>query len=139
MLIGFNGRTAIDFLSRQTKPSAPSTPVAALACEQIYAYLRDPNFKFTVPVSIGGTLHQMTIWRLMQKIPRGKIITYGEAARVIKSAPRAVGQACGANPLPIIIPCHRIVAKNGLGGFKGGRDDNALAIKRWLLAHEAKT
>ena len=62
--------------------------------------------------------------------------TYGDIAKRVRSIPRAVGGACGRNPLPLIIPCHRVVAAGGIGGFMGGRDDDPLAIKRWLLKHE---
>jgi methylated-DNA-[protein]-cysteine S-methyltransferase len=87
-------------------------------------------------LSVEGTLHQMAVWRAMQRIPRGETRTYGELARAIKSAPRAVGQACGKNPVPIIIPCHRIVGSTGMGGFMGQQSGEPIKIKQWLLAHE---
>jgi methylated-DNA-[protein]-cysteine S-methyltransferase len=128
--------THLEFLSRQHPARDPLTPAAALACEQLQAYFTDPDFPFTVPLSVEGTLHQMAVWRAMQRIPRGQTRTYGELARAIKSAPRAVGQACGKNPVPIIIPCHRIVSSTGLGGFMGKQDGAPIKIKQWLLAHE---
>jgi O-6-methylguanine DNA methyltransferase len=75
------------------------------------------------------------VWRELQKIPAGRVKTYGEIAAAIgkPNAARAVGNACGANPLPLLVPCHRAVAKSGLGGFSGG-----LAWKRALLAAERK-
>ena len=72
----------------------------------------------------------------MQNIAPGLTQTYGELAAQIDSSPRAVGTACGKNPLPIVVPCHRVVAADGLGGFMGGKQNDPLAIKRWLLAHE---
>jgi methylated-DNA-[protein]-cysteine S-methyltransferase len=73
----------------------------------------------------------------MQTIPVGSVLTYGDVAKEIKSAPRAVGGACGKNPLPVIIPCHRIIAaNNGLGGFNSGNIFFGLNIKKWLLEHE---
>jgi methylated-DNA-[protein]-cysteine S-methyltransferase len=74
----------------------------------------------------------------MCAIPRGKVFTYGQVARNLATAPRAVGQACGANWFPIIIPCHRIIATGGLGGFSNHSDERGfyLGVKRWLLAHE---
>ena len=75
----------------------------------------------------------------MQAIPRGQVLTYGEVAARIGSSPRAVGQACGNNPIPVIIPCHRIVGKASLGGFMHHSGGYALDIKRWLLVHEEHT
>ena len=72
----------------------------------------------------------------MQAIPRGKTRSYGELAVELNSGAQAVGQACGANPIAIIIPCHRVVGKTGLGGFIKSTGDTQLEIKRWLLAHE---
>ena len=72
----------------------------------------------------------------MCAIPCGHVLTYGEIAAQLGSSPRAVGQACGNNPIPIVIPCHRVVAKSGMGGFMHHNGGFALDIKRWLLAHE---
>jgi methylated-DNA-[protein]-cysteine S-methyltransferase len=83
-----------------------------------------------------GTFHQKKVWQCLCEIPRGATRNYGDLARELHSAPQAVGQACGANPIPIIIPCHRIVGKAGLGGFAHHRNGNFIDIKRWLLEHE---
>ena len=128
--------TRIEFLPRKHPALEPLTPAAALACQQLEAYVEDADFRFTLLLSVEGTLHQMAVWRAMQNIPRGETRTYGELARAIKSAPRAVGQACGKNPVPIVIPCHRIVGSTGLGGFMGAPDGDPIKIKQWLLAHE---
>ena len=75
-----------------------------------------------------------TRWRT---IPVGESRTYGEIARSLHTAPRAVGGACGANPIALVIPCHRVVGSQGsLGGFMGMTDGDPIAIKRWLLTHE---
>ena len=84
------------------------------------------------PVKIpDGTEFQRAVWREMKKIPRGQTRTYGEIAAVIgrPKAVRAVGTACGANPLPVFIPCHRVTAKNGLGGFGSGLSWKILLLK----------
>lgn len=128
--------TRIEFLPRKHPTLDPLTPAAALACQQLEAYVEDANFRFTLLLSVEGTLHQMVVWRAMQQIPRGETRTYGDLARAIKSAPRAVGQACGKNLVPIIIPCHRIVSSTGMGGFMGAQDGEPIKIKQWLLAHE---
>jgi O-6-methylguanine DNA methyltransferase len=88
---------------------------------------------FTLPV---GTVFQQAVWSRLVRVGHGRTLTYGELAAAVghPSASRAVGAACGANRLPLILPCHRIVAANrSLGGFSGG-----LAWKRWLLAREAE-
>ena len=77
------------------------------------------------------------MWKAIAAIPLGQSRTYGEVARMVRSAPRAVGQACGANRVALIIPCHRVVGALGvLGGFMNAHRGDPIAIKRWLLAHE---
>lgn len=113
-------------------------PVAELAAQQVERYLNDPDFRFTLPLMEAGSAFQRKVWDAIVAIPRGTVQTYGQVARHIGSAPRAVGQACGANWFPIIIPCHRVTAAGGLGGFSNHDEENGfhLSVKRWLLAHE---
>ncbi len=119
-----------------------SNPVdySKLAIEVIYQldqYAANPKFKFNLPFSYNGTPHQLKVWQIMQQIEAGSTLTYGEVAKKLSSAPRAVGGACGANPLPVFIPCHRIIAANSkLGGFNSGNIFFNLGIKKWLLNHE---
>jgi O-6-methylguanine DNA methyltransferase len=108
--------------------------LAAQAIAQILEYLRGKRKAFTIPLDLEGTAFQQAVWRETLRIPYGRTITYAELARRIgrPGATRAVGQALGANPIPILIPCHRVVASDGsLGGYSGG-----LALKRWLLLRE---
>lgn len=126
----------IDFLPATTLVTEPGNPIAALAVEQLTYYLRDPAFVFDLPLQPKGTLHQNKVWRAMLAIPAGRVRTYGDVARELGSSPRAVGQACGANPIPVVIPCHRIVGTAGFGGFMHSRAPAELSIKTWLLAHE---
>lgn len=128
----------VHFLPASVAAKAPRTnSVAHLACVQLMAYLDNPNFAFDLPLKLTGTKHQVDVWQGLRKIPAGKTFTYGELAATIGSSPRAVGTACGQNPIPVIVPCHRIVAANGgLGGFMGGKLENPLMIKQWLLKHE---
>ncbi|SFW34164.1 methylated-DNA--[protein]-cysteine S-methyltransferase [Nitrosovibrio sp. Nv17] len=129
--------TDVDYLPLDTPPLAPQTPLAREVCDQLLAYLADPEFAFDLLLHIGGTVHQRRVWGAIQDIPAGATRSYADLAAQLHSAPRAVGQACGANRLPIIIPCHRVIAKNGgLGGFMNASDGVPLAIKRWLLRHE---
>lgn len=88
---------------------------------QLSAYFSGSLTKFDLPLAPEGTEHQKKVWQIMAKIPYGETLTYGDIAKSIKSAPRAVGGACGKNPIPIIIPCHRVVGSAGkMTGFSGG-------------------
>jgi len=127
----------IEFLAPNTLPQAPLTPFAQEVCLQLTAYFENPDFQFNLPLKLSGTFHQNRVWQAMCAIPRGQTRQYGELARELASSARAVGQACGANPIPIVIPCHRVVSKAGIGGFAHHRDGYELGIKRWLLRHEA--
>ncbi len=128
---------AIHFLPASVAAKSPITnTIAHLATVQLMSYLDNPKFRFDLPLRLSGTKHQLDVWHAMQHIAAGKVKTYGEIAEAIASSPRAVGTACGRNPVPIVVPCHRITAANGLGGFMGGKLADPLAIKRWLLAHE---
>ncbi|WP_374340535.1 methylated-DNA--[protein]-cysteine S-methyltransferase [Methyloversatilis sp.] len=129
--------TLIEFLPPQPGQAA-CAPLAAEAARQLDAYLNNALHRFDLPLAPGGSEHQRAVWAVMRSIPVGETLTYGDVARRIGSAARAVGAACGANRLPIIIPCHRIVgARGALGGFAHTREGFLPGIKRWLLAHEA--
>jgi methylated-DNA-[protein]-cysteine S-methyltransferase len=130
--------TGIRFLAPSTPARAPRRDtVAQLACIQIQAYLENPQFAFDLPLRLAGTRHRLAVWEAMQRIAAGSTRTYGEVAAELASSPRAVGGACGANPIPLVVPCHRIVAAGGLGGFMGASGPGfELRIKRWLLEHE---
>jgi methylated-DNA-[protein]-cysteine S-methyltransferase len=131
--------TGIRFLAPSVRALAPPRDtIAFLACVQLQEYLENPKFRFDLPIRLGGTRHRIAVWEAMQRIPAGKVRTYGEIAKELHSSPRAVGGACGANPIPVVVPCHRIVgAGGGIGGFMGASDDGfELGIKRWLLGHE---
>jgi methylated-DNA-[protein]-cysteine S-methyltransferase len=128
--------TGIDFLSAPAAVQPPSNKLARKVCEQLSAYFADSRFRFDLPLQTGGTAHQKKVWQAMRAIPSGKVQSYGELAAGIGSAPLAVGQACGNNPIPVVIPCHRVVGKSGIGGFAKHRDGHMVDIKRWLLAHE---
>ena len=126
----------IEFLPANVGALTPRNALARKVCTQIEAYLADADFRFELPLKLNGSEHQRKVWRAMQDIPCGQTLTYGEMAAQLGSSARAVGQACGNNPVPIVIPCHRVVSKTGLGGFMHRGDNDALDIKRWLLAHE---
>ena len=118
---------------------APANPLAAEAARQLGAWLADPEFVFGLPLRPYGTAFQRRVWQQIAAIPSGQVRTYGDLARALNNAPRAVGQACGANPFPLVVPCHRVIAADGgLGGFARHGGGFLLDVKRWLLAHEGR-
>ncbi|TKC82902.1 methylated-DNA--[protein]-cysteine S-methyltransferase [Trinickia terrae] len=115
----------------------PDSPLAARAAEQIGRYLADPRASFDLPLARIGTEFQRRVWQGICAIPPGEVLTYGQLAKEIGSVARAVGQACGDNRFPLVIPCHRVVAAGGIGGFAHDAGEGYLRrAKRWLLAHE---
>ena len=129
--------TELVFLHLSKQTAAAHSSLAQEVCRQIDAFVADPDFRFDLPLTPLGTPFQRRVWDAIAAIPRGRTRTYGDIARDIGSAPRAVGQACGANFFPLVIPCHRVVAASGLGGFAHHDDGYHLQAKRWLLSHEA--
>ena len=120
---------------------APQSLVAKEAVRQLRAWLKNPQHEFTLPLAPAGTFFRRKVWQQIAAIPVGETRSYGDIAKAIASAPRAVGGACGANPYPVVVPCHRVVAASsgfngGLGGFAHQRGGFLLDVKRWLLAHE---
>ena len=110
------------------------TPLLRRACDQLEEYFDGTRQDFDLPLAPEGTAFQKRVWKAMRDIPSGATRTYGDIARIIDSAPRAVGQACGRNPIPIFIPCHRVLGSQGsIGGYSGGE---GLATKRGLLRLE---
>ncbi|MYM37618.1 methylated-DNA--[protein]-cysteine S-methyltransferase [Duganella sp. FT50W] len=130
--------TELCYLPPQFELQAAQDAAAELAVYQVGQYCADADFSFTLPLKRAGTAFQQQVWDALASIPRGSTRTYGELAKHLGSAPRAVGQACGANGFPVVVPCHRVTAASGLGGFSNSDDPNGylLGIKRWLLAHE---
>jgi methylated-DNA-[protein]-cysteine S-methyltransferase len=104
--------------------------------EQLRRYFAEPRSRFEVSMQNQGTAYQRRVWKALQRIPAGQTRTYGDIARQLHSSPRAVGNACRQNPVPLLVPCHRVVAATGLGGFGGKTQGKRVAMKRWLLEHE---
>lgn len=126
------------YLPRTFDEKAPTDALAEQAARQVARYLAEPDFRFALPLAAVGTAFQRRVWEVIAAIPRGEVLTYGAVAKRLGSAPRAVGQACGANWFPLVIPCHRVTAAGGLGGFSNHDDATGfhVGVKRWLLAHE---
>lgn len=116
---------------------SPETDLAKELEKQFKSYFKHPTFKFDLPLKPFGTAFQQRVWAEIGKIDCGEVKTYGELARAIKSAPRAVGQACGSNPYPLIVPCHRVISATGIGGFAHQAGEGFHRnVKLWLLQHE---
>ena len=107
------------------------TGLLALVRDQLADYFDGRLTNFSLPLEPLGTPFQHSVWRAMCDIPYGEVRSYGQVAKALGTAPRAVGTACGRNPLPVLIPCHRIIGANGaLTGYTGG---DGLATKDFLL------
>jgi len=126
----------IHYLPPEAPVRAPTNVLAERAARQLERYREDPDAPFELPLAVEGTPFQRGVWDAMCAIPRGRTRTYGEIARELGGEARAVGQACGDNRLPIVIPCHRVVAADGIGGFGHATGGYLLEAKRWLLMHE---
>lgn len=127
----------IDFLDSLQQPaleSVKSTVMFALI-NKFDSYFKSP-IHFSIKRHPTGTVFQNKVWQLICKIPLGSTSTYGELAQQLGSSAQAVGNACRSNPCPIVVPCHRVVAKSGLGGFSGATEGPRMDMKVWLLEHE---
>lgn len=126
--------TRVDLEAKEGADSSAQPPRKIR--DQLDAYFADGAAGFELPLDLHGTDFQRRVWRALRTIPSGTTVTYGDLAAQLGTSARAVGGACRANPCPIVVPCHRVVAKQGLGGFAGDTSGRKLAIKRWLLRHE---
>ncbi|NOZ38517.1 MAG: methylated-DNA--[protein]-cysteine S-methyltransferase, partial [Gammaproteobacteria bacterium] len=106
---------------------------------QLQGYFSSSVSPFSFPVLLRGTDFQQRVWHALQRIPAGEVRTYGQLAKQLHSSARAVGNACRRNPVPLLVPCHRVVSASGIGGFAGSTDGAEIRIKRWLLRHEGAT
>lgn len=128
--------TEIRFLPPGSAPRHGTDPLAIETERQLTAYLTDPRHRFDLPCHPAGTAFQQRVWTAISAIPAGQVRAYGDLARALGSAARAVGQACGANPFPILVPCHRVVAQQAIGGFAHARGGFLIDTKQWLIQHE---
>lgn len=133
---------ADDFVTRidrlEPGPDRPAEhPLAAETLRQLDAWSDDPRHRFDLPLAPAATPFRRRFRGALCAVPLGEVVTYGELARQLVTSPRAVGNACGANPLAIVVPCHRVVAANGIGGYgRNPEGGSAVEFKRWLLARE---
>jgi methylated-DNA-[protein]-cysteine S-methyltransferase len=103
---------------------------------ELEAYYANPAHEWKLMLAPVGTVFRQRVWQALMTIPSGETSTYGEIAAELGSSPRAVGQAVGDNPIPIVVPCHRVLAAHGLGGFMHGLGGFPIEVKKWLLRHE---
>ena len=127
---------AIRYLPEDARPDRHVNGLAADVLKQINVYLKDPKWQFDIPYVLEGTPFQKQIWQKLTTIPYGKTCFYSDIARDLGTGPRAVGGACRNNPIPIIVPCHRVLAKSGIGGYDGDWGGGKVNIKSHLLRHE---
>lgn len=135
LLVESGGRLAEIRYSDGAEPDRDDTPLLRRAEEQLAAYFTGRLRAFDLPLAPAATPFQERVRRAMLAIPYGETRSYGELAHDAGGAPRAIGQACGANPLPLVVPCHRVVASTGPGGYSGGK---GLETKQFLLALESR-
>jgi methylated-DNA-[protein]-cysteine S-methyltransferase len=130
----------IRYLPPSSASMSPRNALAERAARQLERYREDADAAFDLPLLIEGSPLQRSVWEAMCAIPRGETRTYGAIAQQLGDADykmlRAIGQACGDNRLPIVIPCHRVVAADGIGGFAHSSGGFLIEAKRWLLLHE---
>lgn len=130
------GLNAIDFLGPEWSPFIGEGEGVADAVACLQHYFLHGACAVGPVLSPHGTPFQQRVWTQLRCIPRGQTLRYGELAKQLGSSARAVANACRDNPIPILIPCHRVIAASGLGGYLGETAGQALAIKQWLLQHE---
>lgn len=124
------------FADNLIRGSKQSTDATKEITQQLQTYFQHPSHIFTLKTNPHGTPFQQRVWQALTQIPAGTTLTYGELAKKLKSSPRAVGQACRRNPIPVIIPCHRVVGATSIGGYAGETQGEIADIKQWLLRHE---
>ena len=127
----------LEFLPTETPFHVGESPLIREIAAQFATYFDNSAHRFELPLNPIGSDFRRRVWQALLAIPGGETRTYGDLARQLGSSARAVGQALGDNPLPIVIPCHRVVAADGgLGGFNHSRTGYSIDVKRWLLTHE---
>ncbi len=135
ILAGPEGLKRLDYLD-QAPQRLVTSGLAARVSAQLQAYFDGRREDFILDLDLQGTDFQLTVWQALLAIPHGETLTYGEVAKKIGSSARAIGGACRANPVPVIVPCHRVLGKNSIGGYAGHESGEMVDRKSWLLRHE---
>lgn len=139
LLFTTNGN-ALTSLVISASPPLPApedrSPLITHIQSELRRWFEKPHSDFSILLNPQGTAFQLRVWHALQHIPLGETRTYRDLATLLGTSARAIGNACRANPIALIIPCHRVVAKNGLGGYNGATSGEKIAIKLALLRHE---
>lgn len=133
-----DGLSSIDLVSGKTPLQSPNNLFTRRICQALRQYVREPKTRFDLPLNVAGTEFQKKVWRALGKIPPGKPVTYGALAKRLKTSARAIGGACRENPVPIVVPCHRVTGATDRGGYMGQTRGPAVRMKHWLLSHEER-
>lgn len=128
----------IDLFNTQTGVGSQLSPITQQLSIELNDFFEQAHNTWSIPLMYAGTDFQQRVWQYLRTIPIGETRNYSEVASALNTSARAVGNACRANPFPIIVPCHRVVSKSGLGGFAGKSDGHEMTVKQWLLDHERK-
>lgn len=126
----------IDFVTEEVQAAKTPSSLSREIIKQLERYFEKKIPRFDLPFRLSGSEFQNKVWQALQDIPYGTTKTYGDLAQELATSARAIGNACRRNPLPIVIPCHRIVARNHIGGYSGALSGKLLETKSWLLQHE---
>lgn len=137
LVIDLLGRESLLLSQTEAQPLSPKAhPFVKRAYQSVTQYFQQPSSLQNLSFYQQGTAFQQRVWQAIAEIPSGQTRSYSELAVQVGSGARAVANACGANKLPLLVPCHRVLAKHGIGGFMQGKQ-HGLLIKQWLLQHEA--
>lgn len=128
----------IDLFHTQPDTVSQSSPITQQLSRELKDFFVEAHNVWSIPLMYAGTDFQQKVWQHLRTIPIGETRTYSEVAQAVNSSARAIGNACRANPFPIVVPCHRVVSKSGLGGFAGKIEGHEMTVKQWLLDHERK-
>lgn len=127
---------ALHYLADDTPLLNPRDAASMQVITQLEDFFCGEQRDFSVNIQLAGTQFQNQVWQALRQIPHGQTRTYGELAHSLNTSPRAIGQACRSNPIPIVVPCHRVTAVNHPGGYAGAVEGKLMDIKTWLLQHE---
>lgn len=136
--ISAKGLQRLEYVAADSPLLEPNSALAKQASQQLMAYFEGDCQVFDLPIDLIGTCYQKQVWAELQQLYFSQTLSYGELAEKIASGARAVGNACRNNPLLIIVPCHRVLRKDAIGGYSGQSDGIMMQRKLWLLQHEAE-
>lgn len=136
IVVAADALSRIDLLRYGRRAYITESLLVREICRQLDTYFVNAHHTFHLPLALDGTPFQHRVWHALRQIPPGHVRRYAELARELGTGARAIGGACRRNPIPIVVPCHRVVASAGLGGYMGEQSGAALRMKQWLVSHE---